>query len=83
MRIVPTALYLPVTYDDDITSQLTNCDGNYKFSVYPYTMLQEFVIDSVVIVTGHHEIMRKSRAWNTSFSRVLKRFALMTDELDI
>jgi len=42
MPKVPTALHLSVTHDDDITGQLTNCDENYKFSVYPYSLLQEF-----------------------------------------
>ena len=42
---VPTTLHLPVAYD--ITRQLANCDEKYKFSVYPYSILQ----DSEVIVS--------------------------------
>jgi len=61
---VPTALHLLVAYDD-ITRQLANCDENYNFSVYPYSMLQEFVVDSEVIITSHPEIVRKSHVWRT------------------
>jgi len=57
---VPTALHLLVAYD--ITRQLANCGENYKFSTYPYSMFQEFAIINQVIVTNHHEIVRKSRA---------------------
>jgi len=34
MPRVPIALHLPVVYDDEITRQLANCDGYYKFSAY-------------------------------------------------
>jgi len=34
MSRVSTALHLPVVYDDT-TRPLVNCNGNYKFSVYP------------------------------------------------
>ena len=77
---VPTTLYLLVAHD--ITRQLANCDKNYKFSLYPYSMLQEFAVDSKVIVTSHPEIVRKSYAWRTGSPRVLRRLALMIDELD-
>jgi len=80
---VPTALHLHVTHGDDITRQLANYDENYKLSVYPYTMLLEFAVDNEVIVTSHHEVVRKSHAWRTGSPRVLRRIALMTDELDI
>ena len=83
MSRVPTALHLPDAYKDDITGQLANCDDKYKFSVYPYSMLQEFAVDSEVIVTSQPEIVRKSHSWRTGFLRVLRRVALMTDELDI
>ena len=46
-------------------------------------MLQEFTIDSEVIVISHSETVRKSHAWCTCSLRVLRRLALMTDELDI
>jgi len=38
MPRVPTALHLRVIHDDDITRHLTNCDENYKFIVYPYSI---------------------------------------------
>ena len=46
-------------------------------------MLQEFAVDSEVILTSHHKIVRKSRAWRTGSPKVLKRFALISDEFDI
>ena len=46
-------------------------------------MLQEFAVDSEVIVTSHPKIVSKSHAWRTSSPRVMRRLALMTDELDI
>ena len=46
-------------------------------------MLQEFTVDSKVIVTSHLEIVRKSHTWHIGSLRILRRVALMTDELDI
>ena len=66
-----------------IIVQLANCGENYKFSVYPYSILQEFTVNTEVIVTSHPEIVRKSHAWRTGPPRVLMRLALMTNELDI
>ena len=80
---VPTVLHLSVAHEDDITRQLANHDGNYKFSIYLYSMLQEFTVDSEVIVTSHPEIVRRSHAWCTGSPGVLKRLTLMTDKLDI
>ena len=79
---VPTALHLLIAQEDDITRQLANC-GNYKFSVYPYSILQEFADDSEVLVTSHPEIVKKSYAWRTCSPRALKRLTLMTDEVGI
>jgi len=53
-----TALHLPFAYNDS-TRQLANCNDNYKFFAYPYSILQKFTIDSEVIVTSYHEIVRK------------------------
>ena len=61
MRRVPVVVHLHVAHDD-ITRQLVNCDENFKFFVYPYSMLQEFAVDSEMIVTSHPEIVRKSHA---------------------
>ena len=55
-------LHLLVVFDD-ITGQLINCNDNYKFSVCPYSVLQEFVVDSEMIVTSYSEIVRKLHAW--------------------
>ena len=57
---VLTALHLLIAHDDDITRQLVNCDDKYKFSVYPYSMLQKFAIDSELIIMSHLGIVRKS-----------------------
>ena len=76
---VPIALHLPIARDDDITRQLVICNNNYNFYVYPYSILQKFTVDSKVIVTSHPKIVRKSRAWHTDFSRVLRRLTLTTD----
>ena len=61
---MPTAFHLFVAHDD-ISRQLTNCDENYKFTVYPYSMLQKFVVDSEVFVTSHREVVRKSHVGRT------------------
>jgi len=58
MRRVSTTFHLPVVFDD-ITRQLANCSDNYKFFVCSYSLLQEFAVDSEVIVTSHFEIVQK------------------------
>ena len=83
MSRVLIALHLPIAHDDDITRQLANCDEKYKFFVYPYSILQEFTVDSEVIVTSHFEITRKLHAWCTCPNRVLKMSTSITNELDI
>ena len=72
MSKILTALHSPVAHDD-ITRQLANYDNNYKFSVYLYSMLQEFVVDSevIVIVISHPEVVRKSHTWHTDSPIVL------------
>jgi len=74
MPRVSIALYLPAVYDDDITRLLTNCDENYKFVVYTYSILQVFAVDNKV---------RKLHAWRTCSNRVLKRSVSVSYELDI
>ena len=59
---VPTALHLHVAHDNDFTTKLVNCNENYKLYAYPYSKLQEFAVDSEVIVTSHPKIVRKSHA---------------------
>ena len=39
MPRILTALHLSFAHDDDITRQLANCDENYKFVAYPYSIL--------------------------------------------
>ena len=62
---------------------LDSCNDNYKFSVCPYNVLQEFAVDNEVIMMSHSEIVRKLHAWCKYPDRVLKRSASITDELDI
>jgi len=40
-------------------------------------MLQEFAVNTEVMVTSHPEIMRKSHAWGTCSFRVRRRLTLM------
>jgi len=53
-----TTLHLHVAFDN-ITRQLANCNDNYNFYVCPYSVLQEFAIDSEVIVTSYSEMQKK------------------------
>ena len=65
LRVMPrvhTTLHFSVAHDEDIIRQLANCDENYKFFVYPYSMLHKFVIVSEVIVTNYSEIVRMLHA---------------------
>jgi len=83
MPRVPIALYLPIAHDDDITRYLANCDENYKFAAYSYSILQEFTVDNKVIVTSHSENIKKLHARCIDSDRVLKRSASVTYELNI
>jgi len=81
MPRVCTAFHLPVAYND-ITRQLANCNCNYYFFACPYSVFQEFAVDSEAIVTSHSEIARKLHAWCIGPNRVLKSTSI-TDKLDI
>ena len=59
---MPTALHLPVAYIDDITKPIAICNNTYKFAAYPYSILQEFVVDSKVMVPSHPQAVRKLNA---------------------
>ena len=48
------ALYL-LEVHDEICRQLTICNDDYKFTVYPHSTVQEFAIKNVVIVMIHSE----------------------------
>ena len=80
---VSTVSHLHVAHDDDITTHLANCDENYKFAAYTYSILQKFAIDNKVIVRSHSETMRKLHVWRTSFDKVMKRSASISYKLDI
>ena len=68
---VPTALHLLVAYIDDISRSIGICNDTYKFAAYPYSILNEFVIDSKVMVSSHLEAVRKLHAWRTDFDKSL------------
>jgi len=77
---VPTVLNLPVAYIDDISRSIGICNDTYKFAAYPYSILNEFVIDSKVMVSSHLEAVRKLHAWRTDFDKSLNRRASITYE---
>jgi len=66
-----------------ITKQLANDINNYKFFACPYSTLQEFTVENEVPFTSHPEIERELHVRCTDFSKILKRFAFITDELDV
>ena len=74
-----TVLHLPVAYAD-ITRQLEN---DNKLFACSYSTLQEFAVKNKVTVTSHLEIGRELHVRCTCSSKVLKRFAFITSELDI
>jgi len=51
MPKVPTALHVPIAYNDDLTRPIAICNVTYKFVTYPYNILQEFAVDNKVMVT--------------------------------
>jgi len=57
---VSIVLHLLVA-NDDIIRQLANCDKNYKFVAYPYSILNEFTVDNEVIVMSYPGTVRKFR----------------------
>ena len=81
MLRVQTALHFPVTHID-ITRLIAICNDTYKFTAYPYSILQEFAVDSKVMVTSHPEVVRKLHAWRIYFDTILKRSASIAYELN-
>jgi len=73
MPRVPTALHLHVAQIDEITRSIETCNDTYKFVAYLYSILQEFAVDSKVMVTNHPETVKKLNAWCTDFDKILKR----------
>jgi len=82
MLRVSTAIYLPVAYIDDITSPIAIYNDTYKFAAYSYSILQEFTVDSKLMVMSHPEAVRKLHALRTYFDRILKRSASITYKLN-
>jgi len=80
--VEPTILYLPVTYINNINRLIAICNDTHKFVAYPYSTLQEFVVDNKVMVTSRSETVRKLHAWRKDFYRALKRIAFIAYELD-
>jgi len=52
MPRVYIVLHLPVAYDD-ITGQLANDSDNYKFSACSNSVLQEFAVETEVMIISH------------------------------
>ena len=57
-----TVLYSHVACIDDITRPIAICNDTYKFAVYSYSILQEFTVDSKVMVTDRSETVKKLNA---------------------
>ena len=49
------AIHSHVAHIDDITRQIAICNDTYKFAAYPYSILQEFILDNKVMVMSHPE----------------------------
>jgi len=69
MLKVSTALNSPVAHIDDITRPITIYNDTYKYVAYPYSILQEFIVDNKVMVTSHPEAVKKLHAWRTYFDK--------------
>jgi len=80
---VSIALHLHVAYIDNITTLIAICNDTYKFVAYSYNILQEFAVDSKVMVSSYPEVMRKWHGWRTYLDKILKRSASITYELNI
>jgi len=72
---------LSIAHDDTIRT--INDNDNYKFSAYAYSVSHEFVVEIEVVITSHHEVVREIHVRHTDSSKVLKRFAFITDELNV
>ena len=73
MSRVHAALHLSVAYIDNIIRLIAIYNDTYKFVTYSYSILQEFAVDSGVMVPSHPEVVRKLHAWCTDFDKSLKR----------
>jgi len=73
---------LPVAHIDDITIPIAICNDTYKFAAYLYSILQEFAVDSKVMVMSHPEAVGKLHVWRAYIDRFLKRSAFIAYELN-
>jgi len=64
-----TALHLHVACIDDIIRPVAIYNDTYKFAAYLYSILQEFTIDSKMMVPNHPEAVRKLNVWRTDFDK--------------
>ena len=75
-------VHLPVAYDD-ITGQLANDNDNYKFSACSNSVLQEFVVETEVMIISHPEVVRGIHVRHIDSSKVLQRITSVTHALEI
>ena len=68
---------------DDITRQLVNNNDKYKFYACLYSVSRDFAFEIEAMVTSHSEIVREIHVRHTDSSKVLKRFAFVTVELNV
>ena len=72
---------------DKTNKQITVCNDDYKFVEYPHSILQEFVVKNVVMITIHSErfpfgTVRQLHARYTCPIRVLRRITSITEKLN-
>ena len=82
MPRVPIALCFLVAHIDDITRSVAICNDTYIFVAYPYSIKEEFTVDNKVMITSHHEAVRKLHAWRTDFDIIPKRSDFIAYELN-
>jgi len=57
-----TTSHLFVAHINDISRPIAICNDTYKFDAHPFSISQEFAVDSKVMVTSHLEAVRKLHA---------------------
>jgi len=75
MLRVHTALHLPIAHIDNIIRLIAIYNDIYKFAAYPHNILQEFAVDSKLMVLSHPEVVRKLHTWRIDFEKSLRRSA--------
>jgi len=71
-----------------IPKQIAIYNDDYKFDVYPHSILRKFAVDDKVMATIHFVrfplgTVRKLHSQSTGSYRVLRMIASITHELDI